>query len=71
MSFGENLKRIRKTKGLTQAQLAEKSGVSYGAIVNYENGRRKEIQSATIAKLANALNVLPSDLDNRRKTSTA
>lgn len=36
MTFGENLKRIRKSKGLTQAELGEKIGVSHATIGRYE-----------------------------------
>lgn len=62
MEFGEKLKQIRKERGLTQVQLAEKAGISYGAIVNYENGRRKEVQGKILLNLAKALDVQPKDL---------
>jgi transcriptional regulator with XRE-family HTH domain len=40
MTFGESLQRARKQKGMTQAELAEKSTISREAIGNYENDRR-------------------------------
>ncbi|MBQ4013779.1 MAG: helix-turn-helix transcriptional regulator [Treponema sp.] len=39
--FIDNLKRFRKAKGLTQAQLAEKCDVSNGTIGNIETGITK------------------------------
>lgn len=36
-----NLKKFREKAGITQAQLAEKVGMTQGAIAHYENGRRK------------------------------
>lgn len=62
MDFGAALKQLRKAKGMTQSQLAEKAGLSYSAIVSYENGRRKEVQYNILFKLASALNVRPEDL---------
>lgn len=38
MNFGEKLKEIRKTQGLSQEQLAEKIGVSRQAITKWETG---------------------------------
>ena len=35
--FSQNLARIRKQKGLTQADLSKRSGISRRAIVHYEN----------------------------------
>lgn len=37
---GEELKRLRKLKGWTIQQLADHSGVSAGAIHNFENEKR-------------------------------
>lgn len=39
--FNENLKRLRISRGLTQAQLADKLALSVSAISMYEQGRRK------------------------------
>lgn len=40
MMIGEQLRLIRKHMKLTQAQLAERSGVSEATISAYENGKR-------------------------------
>ncbi|VIF92268.1 transcriptional regulator [Clostridioides difficile] len=39
MSIGETIKTLRKSKGLTQKELAEKANISQNAIYNYENGK--------------------------------
>lgn len=59
-----NLQRIRKATGLTQAGLAERSGVSVRLIQDYEQAR-KPINGAagrTILKLSKALSVRMEDL---------
>ena len=38
MSFGENLKNIRKQRSITQEELAEALGVSRQAISKWESG---------------------------------
>ncbi len=56
MNFGERLKKIRKNKGFTQEELAEKVGISRSNIANYENN--KNMPSVDIlVKLSNALDV--------------
>lgn len=41
MDLSENLKELRKDKGLTQKQLATAKGLSLASIISYENGLRK------------------------------
>lgn len=50
-----NLKAIRKAKGISQARLAEISGVGRVTISRMETGELKETTSGTLVKLANAL----------------
>lgn len=38
ISFGERLKRARKRKGLTQAQVMEMTGITDKSLSRYENG---------------------------------
>ena len=38
MSFGERLRRRREEKGMTQQQLAEKTGISQSDISKFETG---------------------------------
>lgn len=39
--YGEKLKEVRNAEGLTQPALAQLTGVSLGAIRNYETGQRE------------------------------
>ena len=41
MEFGENLVRIRKERGITRKDLAEKLGIPYTTLRNYEKGDRE------------------------------
>jgi putative transcriptional regulator len=56
MTFAEKLRELREAKGLTEAQLAEASGVTYGSIHAYGLGRRKPSFHAVV-KIARALGV--------------
>jgi transcriptional regulator with XRE-family HTH domain len=47
---------MRAIKGMTQAELAEASGVSPTAITEYESGKR-DLRADTIRKLCEALGV--------------
>ncbi len=56
MLIGENIRKIRKEKGLTQKKLGELSGINEVQIRQYEIGKAKpKIQ--TIEKIANALDI--------------
>ena len=62
--FETNLKRIRSTYGFTQAELAERSGVSLRSIQMYEQ-RNKNINKAsvdTMYRLAKVLGCTMEDL---------
>ena len=56
MTIGERIKDSRTIAGLTQAQLAEKSGLAVGTIHQYENNKRQP-RVEQLTKIANALNV--------------
>ena len=56
------LKAIRKAKNLSQAELAEKSGVSRATIANSERGKQVEVLVGTVSKLASALDVSISEV---------
>lgn len=57
MNFLQELKKYRIEAGLTQEQLAEKSGISRVTIANIERGILSFIKSSTVIKLADALKV--------------
>lgn len=52
--FGVRLKELRKNKGLTQIQLAEKVGVNQSTFANWESGRRVPL-FRTVIELAKLL----------------
>ena len=56
MVFKDKVKEQRGRLGLSQKQLAEKSGIGFRTIVTYESGERFP-QSAQLYKLAKALGV--------------
>lgn len=59
--LGENLKKIRTEKNITQTELAEKLGVDKSFVSNLENGKTNPTLS-TITNLAQALEVSPNEL---------
>lgn len=61
MALNDNLKNIRKIRGLTQKELAQKSGITRESIGNYERGDRIPPVD-TLNKIAKALGVTPNDL---------
>jgi transcriptional regulator with XRE-family HTH domain len=58
--FAEKMKQLRRSRGMTQAELAEKLGLSASAIGMYEQGRR-EPELSVIMELCNIFNV-PADV---------
>lgn len=61
--FGRRIKELRKQKGMTQEQLAEKTGVFPRNISKIECGQTF-VTSQTLAKIISVLEVKPSDLFN-------
>jgi XRE family transcriptional regulator, regulator of sulfur utilization len=57
--LGRRIEELRKAKGLTQEELAEKSGFHRAYFWDIENGRNVSIK--TIYKIAQALGVSLSD----------
>ncbi len=58
---GRNLKRIRVERGLTQEELAERSGFSQQYISDMERGRRNPT-IVSLWELAQAIGATPVDL---------
>ena len=56
-TIAERLKRLRKTAGLTQAQLADAVGVTQSAIGNIETGLRD--YGASVVGIAKVLGAAP------------
>lgn len=69
--FAQNLRNIRKAKGLTQEGLAQACGLSLVFLQNLEAGRRW-VSPTTITALANALKVGETDFFKPcKQTSTS
>lgn len=62
LSIPENIKKIRKEKGLTQKELGKLCGMADSAIRRYESGRANP-KIKTLIKIAEALNCEVSDID--------
>ena len=61
MAIGDNLKRLRKEKGYTQAKLAELSDIKLGHISKLERNE-SDPKLTTLIKLMNALETTPDNL---------
>ena len=59
--LGDNIQKIRKSKGLTQEKLAELAKIDPKSIIEIENGKRNP-SLKTIHKIALALKVKPQEL---------
>ena len=60
--LGERIEKLRKEKGLTQEELAEKAGLHRAYFWDIENGRNISIKTAYV--IAKALEVSLSELFN-------
>lgn len=58
---GENIKRIRQEKGITQKQLGEILGISQSAVGQFETNKPPQ-NIKTLKRIADALDVSVSDL---------
>lgn len=60
-AFGKRVAEVRKSRGVTQQQLAEQISMSVVAIAYIETGKRWA-RLGTLSKIANSLKVEVSDL---------
>ena len=60
--MGYKIKEIREAAGMTQQQLSERSGISRSIINGLETGRTKTTTTATLRKIAIALNKKVADI---------
>lgn len=58
-----DLKKYRRIAGLTQEQLARKSGVDATLISRLERGQRRRLSYDNMVRLARALNLEPEELE--------
>ncbi|MFD0713328.1 helix-turn-helix domain-containing protein [Paenibacillus sp. GCM10027626] len=59
--IGERIRQIRKEKGLTQEELAEKAGINASYMGTVERGDRN-ISIETLEKIIQGLDITPTDL---------
>jgi transcriptional regulator with XRE-family HTH domain len=57
------LKKYRRIAGMTQEQLARKSGVDATLISRLERGQRRRLSYDNMVRLARALNLEPEELE--------
>jgi transcriptional regulator with XRE-family HTH domain len=69
--LSENLARLRKSRDLSQEELAEAAGVGVDTIGRIERGTRRATRAETIAKIASALRVKPAALRGDPSASEA
>jgi transcriptional regulator with XRE-family HTH domain len=60
-NIGKNIRSLRKSKGWTQEQLAEKAGINDKEVSHIEQGRRN-ITIETLIKISSSLGLPPSSL---------
>lgn len=60
-TFGEHLRSLRAARGLTQAELAERAGISERAVSDIERGLRRRVYPSTALQLAAALGLQGED----------
>ena len=62
INIGENIKKYRNKQGLSQDDLAKKSGVKYTTLTKIESNVIKKPSVIIMSKLAKALSVSIEDL---------
>ncbi len=70
MNAGENIKRIRKLRGITQEELGEMAGMSDSTIRSYEKGRNA-LKNEALVKMAEVLDVAPEALSGSNIVESA
>lgn len=61
VAFGQRVRQLRQEAGLSQAELAEASGIDRAALSKIETGKR-DLGVSRVAQLAAALGIDPSRL---------
>ena len=70
MTFGEKLRRARREKGLTQAELANQAGLGLRTIIAYEKGETYPQKRSTYQTLADILGMQADELHNEETTAS-
>jgi transcriptional regulator with XRE-family HTH domain len=61
-TFGQNLRELRRSKGMSQRELAKRVGVDFSYISKVENDRLPPPAADTIVRICKALSVPPDEL---------
>ena len=61
MKFGEKLREARIARGLSQKELAKRTGIAVRTIINYESNARMPKKQDSYARLAEVLDVRASE----------
>ena len=61
-TFGQSLRELRRSKSVSQRDLAEKVGVDFSYISKLENDRLPPPAADTIVKICKELDVVPNEL---------
>ena len=62
MKIGENIKKVRKKRGLSQDKLSKLADVTHTTLAKIEAGKNDNPTIKTLQKIAKALNVKIDDL---------
>ena len=65
--IGNNLRKLRKKKGLSQEKLARLADISLNALTKIESGFAKKPTIQTVVKLAKALDISIDELVKERE----
>jgi transcriptional regulator with XRE-family HTH domain len=65
--IGERLQELRKERGWTQQELADRSGIKRGYIALLESNRRRSIGARNALKLAGAFGITVDELLREKK----
>lgn len=60
--LGKNIKLFREKKGWNLKKLIDEADVGYATIHDIENGKKQNINSTTLEKIASALDISPNEL---------
>jgi transcriptional regulator with XRE-family HTH domain len=66
--LAENIRRLRKKKGLTQEKLARLADISNNTLIKIEQGIAKEPTITTVTKIASVLGVSIDELVKEGKS---
>ena len=62
MTVGENIRRLRRAKGITMYRLAKEAGITEPVVRGLESGKKRFPRAETLAKIAKVLDCKIEDL---------